>query len=144
MAGRCAVELHVDDGADDLRDLAGDVGLDVHDLASLERLGARNDFDQFLGDLRLARAVVAQRQRVDDVAGVARRRIHRRHARALLGRLVLEQRAEDLHRDIARQQIGQDLCFVRLVFVGAALEVGGLRARSAPRPGSSAAPSGSG
>src|SRR5262245_41940997 len=37
----------------------------------LHRLGARNDLDQFLGDLRLALTVVAQRQPVDHVAGVA-------------------------------------------------------------------------
>ena len=74
-----AVELHVDDGADDLGDAAGGVRgfrrsapfLDVLVLqvlviaraigSALQRLGAGDDLDQFLGDHRLAGAVVAQR-----------------------------------------------------------------------------------
>ena len=79
-------------------------------LASrLERLGARDDLDQFLGDLRLALAVVADRQPVDHVAGVARGVVHGAHLGALLGGGVLEQRAEDLDRDVARQEVGEDL-----------------------------------
>src|SRR5690606_29817611 len=35
------------------------------EVAALERLGARNDLDQFLGDLRLALTVVGDRQFVD-------------------------------------------------------------------------------
>src|SRR5690606_20099802 len=50
----------------------------------LERLGARNDLDQFLGDLRLALAVIGDRQLVDHVAGVARGIVHRRHLGAHL------------------------------------------------------------
>jgi hypothetical protein len=57
----------------------------------LERFGARNDFDEFLGDLRLTLAVVLERQLVDHVAGVARGVVHGAHLRAL-SRRVLEQR----------------------------------------------------
>ena len=117
-----AVELHVDDGADDLRDAAGaGVGGLVFggllygfghglkprcafslstrpagwsaapaDLRRLERFRAGDDLDQFLGDHRLARAVVELRLLLDHVAGVARGVVHRAHARALLGGGVLE------------------------------------------------------
>ena len=50
----------------------------------LERFRARNDFDQFFGDLRLTLAVVVERQFVDHVACIARRVVHCGHARALL------------------------------------------------------------
>ena len=58
-----ALELHVDDGADDLGDLSDCVGAWWPCLSSLprslsERLGAGDDLDQFLGDHRLAGAVV--------------------------------------------------------------------------------------
>src|SRR5258707_10499791 len=75
----------------------------------LKGFGAGNDLDQFLGDDGLARAVVVDRQAVDHLAGVARRAVHRRHARALLRGDVLEQRGEDLHGEIVRQQRRQDL-----------------------------------
>src|SRR5262249_21055508 len=51
----------------------------------LQRLGAGDDLDQLLGDVGLALAVVADRQLVDHVAGVAGGAVHRAHARALLG-----------------------------------------------------------
>jgi hypothetical protein len=57
---------------------------------------------------------------VDHVAGVARRIVHRGHARALFRGRVLEQRGEDLHGDVARQQIGEDRVLLRLVLVAAA------------------------
>ena len=48
IAGSSFVELHVDDGADDLGNFAGDVGLDAFMIVCLlERFGARNDFDEF-------------------------------------------------------------------------------------------------
>src|SRR3954447_21190011 len=46
--------------------------------------GAGDDLDEFLGDVRLARPIVVQCQALDHVAGVARRIVHRRHARAVL------------------------------------------------------------
>src|SRR6478609_4638126 len=44
-----------------------------------ERFRARNDFNQFLGDLGLTLTVVAERQLVDHVTSVARRIVHRAH-----------------------------------------------------------------
>src|SRR5688572_20850799 len=88
-----------------------------------ERFCAGDDLDQFLRDHRLALAVVLQCEPVDHFARVAGRRIHRGHARALLGRGVLEQRAENLHGYVARQQLGEDLGFVRLVIVHRACRV---------------------
>src|SRR5262245_8201502 len=57
----------------------------------LERLGARDDFDEFLGDLRLALAIVAERQPVDHVAGIARGIVHGAHPCALLRCSVLQE-----------------------------------------------------
>src|SRR3954471_9068523 len=84
---------------------------------SLERLGARDDLDQFLGDLGLARAVVERRLLLDHVAGVAGGVVHGAHARALLGRRVLEEGAEDLDREIARKQALENLVLAGLVLV---------------------------
>src|SRR6266536_3360702 len=83
----------------------------------LECFSARDDLDQFLGDHRLARAIVDQRLLADHVAGIARRVVHRAHLGAVERRVVLEQRAEDLHREIGRQQLGENLVFLRLVLV---------------------------
>src|SRR5919202_3802805 len=82
-----------------------------------ERFGARDDLDEFLGDHGLARAVVEQRELADHLAGVARGVVHGGHAGALLAGGVFEQRAEDLHGDGARQELGQDLGLAWLVFV---------------------------
>ncbi len=54
--GQGSFELHVDDGADDLRNatVAGgffSVAIVVFLAVALERFGARNDFDEFVGDL---------------------------------------------------------------------------------------------
>src|SRR5919205_768711 len=69
------------------------VAMDFASLRALclERLGAGDDLDQFLGDDRLAGAVVLQRQPIDHLAGVSRRVVHRRHARALLRGGALEE-----------------------------------------------------
>src|SRR5947209_5773218 len=67
----------------------------------LERLGARNDFDEFGGDHRLALAIVDDAKLLDHVAGVAGRIVHRGHLAAVETGLVLEQRAVVLHRDVA-------------------------------------------
>src|SRR4051794_21098182 len=79
---------------------------------------AGDDFDEFLGDLSLTRAVVDQRLLADHFAGVAGGVVHRRHLRAVERGVVLEQRAEDLDREIARQQARQDLVLLGLVFIG--------------------------
>ena len=108
--GQVLGELHVDHGAHDLAHMAlgalafGDpllllLGFSDHGgfachivvpyISKLERLGAGNDLDQLLGDHRLARAVILQRQPPDHVAGVAGRIVHGTHARALLRSRVL-------------------------------------------------------
>src|SRR5215469_16694578 len=75
--------------------------------------GAGDDLDQFLGDVRLARAVVVQRQALDHVARVARRVVHRCHARTMFTGSTFQQRAVDLDRQCLRQQARQDGLFVR-------------------------------
>src|SRR5215510_12396736 len=100
------------------------IGLSFNPSLSSQRLGAGDDFDQFLGDVRLTRAVVGDGQAVDHVASVAGRAVHRRHAGALLTRPVLQQRAIDLHADVARQQVRQDRVLFRLVFVAVELRIG--------------------
>src|ERR1700736_1384962 len=65
---------------------------------------ARDDLDQFLGDHRLARAVVRQRLLANHFAGVAGGIVHRAHLRAVERRVVFEQRTKDLHGEILRQQ----------------------------------------
>src|SRR6478672_2412948 len=80
----------------------------------LQRLGARDDFNQFLGDHGLTRAVVLQRQFADHVARVAGGGIHGAHLGAEFAGDVLQERAENLHADIARQQGGEDFAFIRL------------------------------
>ena len=103
----------------------------------LERFGAGNDFDELGGDRGLALAVVLDRQAVDHVAGVAGRIVHRGHLRAVEAGLVLEQRAIDLDRDVARQQVGEDLLLVGLIFDRGERGRAGRRARRrrAARPG---------
>src|SRR5712672_3450518 len=83
----------------------------------LECLGAGDDFDQLLGDLGLTGAVVDQGLLADHVAGVAGGVVHRAHLRAVERGVVFQERAEDLHRKIARQKARQNLVFLRLIFV---------------------------
>src|SRR5665213_539603 len=52
---------------------------------NLQRFGAGDDFDQFLGDHRLTRAVIGECLLADHFAGVAGGIIHGAHARALFG-----------------------------------------------------------
>src|ERR1700687_5290214 len=82
------------------------------------RLGAGDDFNQLLGDHCLTGPVVDQGLLADHVAGVAGGVVHRAHLRAVERGVVFEKRSEDLYREVARQQPGQDLVFLRLVFVG--------------------------
>src|ERR1700704_5036739 len=93
---------------------------------ALERLGPGDDLDQFLGDHRLAGAVIGQRLLAYHLAGIARGIVHRAHAGALLGGGVFQERAEYLRGDIARQQLRQDVFLVRLVFIGRARAAFGL------------------
>src|SRR5271165_714361 len=79
-----------------------------------ERLGARDDLDQFACDVGLAGPVVVQGQPLDHVARVTRRVIHRGHARAVLTGGALQQRRIDLHRQRPRQQAVEDGFFIRL------------------------------
>src|SRR5665213_3289505 len=82
-----------------------------------DRLGAGDDFNQLLGDHRLPGSIVDQRLLANHVAGVAGGIVHRAHLGAVERGVVFQQRAEDLHRQIARQQAGQNLVFFRLIFV---------------------------
>jgi len=50
---------------------------------SLQRLGAGDDLDQLLGDLRLAGAVVRKRLLANHLAGIAGGVVHRAHLRAI-------------------------------------------------------------
>src|SRR5690606_18549783 len=116
--GQVIVEHHVNDGANDLRNATGLLLCHLFVLADgLERFRARNDFDEFFGDLGLTLAVVAQLQLVDHFAGVAGRIVHCGHLRTVEGSAVFEHGPENLHADIARQQIFHDRFFARLVFV---------------------------
>src|SRR5829696_2918852 len=61
-----------------------------------EGFGARDHFQDLLGDLGLAGAVHLEGQRVDQLAGVLGRVPHRGHPRALLRRGGIEERPVDL------------------------------------------------
>src|SRR5262249_33478706 len=84
---------------------------------SLDGLGAGDDLDQFLGDGGLARAVHLQGQPLDHVASIAGGAVHRCHLGPEEARGVFKQRAEDLDREVTRQQVGQDLGFVGLELI---------------------------
>src|SRR3546814_11913376 len=55
-------------------------------------------------------------QLVDQVARVARRIVHRGHRRTLFGGGVLKDALEDLDRDVAREQIGENRFLVGFIF----------------------------
>src|SRR5580658_9434774 len=88
----------------------------------LQSFRAGDDLDQFLGDHRLAGAVVFERLLADHLAGVARGVVHRRHLRAVERRRVLDERAENLHRKIARQKLLEDILLVGLELVDRATQ----------------------
>ena len=71
-------------------------------------------FDEFLGDHGLTRAVVDLRLLLDHLARVARGGIHGTGACALLGGRVLEERAEHLDGEVARQERVEDRFLTRL------------------------------
>src|SRR5690606_15733851 len=83
----------------------------------LERFRARNDFDQFLGNLGLTLTVVGDGQLVDHLTRIARRIVHGAHLRAHLTSRIFKQCAENLDRDIPRNQVLQDRTCIRLVVV---------------------------
>src|SRR5215470_19580178 len=87
------------------------------------RLGAGNDLDQLLGDHRLTRAVIRQRLLADHFSRVARGVVHRSHLRTVERGGILEQRAENLNGDVARQELDEDFVLIRLVFVDDAVTV---------------------
>src|SRR3954453_10797241 len=80
----------------------------THSARRLQCLRARDDLDELLRDHGLARAVVELRLALDHVAGVAGGVVHGAHAGALLGGRVLEKRAKDLDREVARQEAFED------------------------------------
>src|SRR5688572_27576434 len=57
------------------------------------RRGAGHDLDNFARNRRLANLIHIERERVDNLARVLRRGVHRRHARGMLRSSGLEQRA---------------------------------------------------
>ena len=84
------------------------------DLGLLRRRRARDYLDNLARDARLPYAVHVERQRLNQLARVLRRRVHRGHARALLARDRFEQRAVDLRLDQARKELRENL-FGRLL-----------------------------
>src|SRR5882724_10035605 len=92
-----------------------------------QRLGAGDDLDQLFGDHRLARAVVGQRLLADHFAGIAGGVVHGAHLGAVERCGVLQQGAKDLHRNVARQQLGENLLLVRLIFVSGRHAVASVR-----------------
>src|SRR6202140_2042964 len=81
---------------------------------SLQSFGAGDDLDQFLGDHRLAGAVVSERLLADHLAGVAGGVVHRRHLRAVERRRILDERAEIQPCEIARKELFEDILVVGL------------------------------
>ena len=86
---KVAFERDIDNGADDLTDFADIVRhfilLRVWVWFRLHRFGAGDNFDQFLGDGRLAGPVIDQGQAFDQVARIASRVVHGGHPCRQLG-----------------------------------------------------------
>ena len=104
--GQMAVELHVHHRSHHLGDAADPVGFpscafmaQLRQSASAPEMISISSLVIIAWRVRLYCSVSA----VDDFAGVARRRIHRRHLGAKLAGDVLKQRAENLHVHVARQ-----------------------------------------
>src|SRR4051812_23644176 len=79
--------------------------------------GAGDDFNQLLGDLRLAGTVHLDGEGFYHGARIAGGIVHRGHLRGEEASLVLQHRGQNLYRDILRQQRLQDGVFIRLVIV---------------------------
>src|ERR1700761_2371937 len=84
-------------------------------LFLLDGGGAGDDFNQLLGDLRLTGTVHLNGKSFDHVTGIAGGIVHRGHLGGEETGLIFQQRGQQLHRDILRQQCFQDRVFVRLV-----------------------------
>src|SRR5262249_6009508 len=89
------------------------------------RFRAGDDLDQLFGDHRLTGSVVGQRLFADHFARIARGVVHRGHLRAVERGGILEQRAENLHRNVARQKLEEDFVLIGLVFVDHAVAIAG-------------------
>src|SRR4029079_1166241 len=81
----------------------------------LSRRRARDDLDDLARDCRLTDLVHVERQVLDHVRRVPRRRVHRRHLCREERRVRLEQGAVDLHLHVTRQQRVEDALRTRLV-----------------------------
>ena len=79
-------KLDVEHRSDDLHDAADAWFVLCHCFSLRAVRGAAHNFDNFLGDCRLANFVHMQRQRLNDFSGVARRGLHCRHARRIFCR----------------------------------------------------------
>src|SRR3954469_5995306 len=84
-------------------------------IGASDGCSAAHDFRQFLGDRRLARLVVDEREVVDDARRVLARRLHRDHARRLLARHVLGDGLVDDLLHVAGQQLVEHDARVGLV-----------------------------
>src|SRR5687767_5644352 len=91
------------------------LNFDAPPLLLLRGRRARDYLDDLARDARLSDAVHVERQRLNQLARVLRRRVHRRHARALLARHRLQERAVDLRLDQPRQELAEN--FGRRLFV---------------------------
>src|ERR1700675_1173354 len=79
--------------------------------------GAADNFDDLLGDRRLAHFVHVQGKGFDHFAGVLGGGFHGGHARGVVGSGRFQHGAEYLGLDIAREQVAEDLLLGLLVEV---------------------------
>src|SRR3954467_12699211 len=80
---------------------------------ALQRLRARNHFNDLTRDRGLPHLVHVQRQLLDHLARVARGGVHRRHLRGVEGGVRLEKCAKDLNLDVRWQEILEQLLGLR-------------------------------
>ncbi len=96
-------------------------------LSAAQGLGAADDLEDLLRDLRLPHPVHLQRQAVDHVAGVLGGAAHRRHPGAVLRRRGLEQRPVHGKVDVLLEEELERLLGIRLVDpLGALVRLGEL------------------
>src|SRR5687768_16788139 len=81
---------------------------------TLEGFCAADDVEQLLGDRRLPRLVVREREVRDQRVRVVRRVVHGLHARGVLARERLEQQAVEEHLDEPRDELLEDHLRARL------------------------------
>ena len=130
------LELHVDDGADDLGDLSDCVvGCAVAMIVlyssnyALQRLGAGDDLDQFLGDHRLARAVVGE-VCLRIISPALRVALSIADMRAPCSDAAFSSSARNTCTAMLRgRQLAENVLFLRLVFVDGR----SLRSSASPR-----------